>query len=174
MSPAIDRVSEFARVAFRDASTKLNGAAFPREVVAAFPYRLRAVLTDNGMALAGLPKNRGRHPGTEAIPGGRVFDRACDEHGIEHRLTKPHHPWANGRAERMNRTVKDATIGAFRYPDLEALKAHVPAVVAAYNFAEHLEALRWRAPFRAVRDAWKAGPPPFKVDPRHPIPGPHS
>jgi hypothetical protein len=58
---AIDRVSKFAHVAFFDANTKLNGAAFSREVVvAAFPYAIHTVLTDNGMAFADLPKNRGR------------------------------------------------------------------------------------------------------------------
>jgi hypothetical protein len=35
----------------------------------------------------------------------------------------------NGQAERMNRTVKEATIKAFHYPGLEALKAHVLAFV---------------------------------------------
>ena len=79
------------------------------------------MLTDNGMAFADLPKNRGRYPEIEAILGGHVFDRVCDQHGIEHKLTKPYHPWTNGQAERMNRTVKDATIKAFHYPDLEAL-----------------------------------------------------
>jgi transposase InsO family protein len=171
---AIDRVSKFAHVAFHDANTKLNGAAVLREVVAAFPYRLHTVLTDNGMAFADLPKNRSRHPEFEAIFGGHVFDRVCREHGIEHKLTKPYHPWTNGQAERMNRTVKDATVKVFHYPDPEALKAHVLAFVCAYNFAKHLKRLRWRTPFQAVCDAWKADPSPFKVDPRHLIPGPHT
>jgi hypothetical protein len=35
----------------------------------------------------------------------------------------------------MNRTIKDATVKAFHYEDLESLKAHVLAFVAAYNFA---------------------------------------
>jgi transposase InsO family protein len=171
---AIDRVSKFAHVAFFDANTKLNGAAFLRQVVAAFPYRLHTVLTDNGMAFAELPKNRGRYPEIEAIFGGHVFDRVCDEHGITHKLTKPYHPWTNGQAERMNRTVKEATIKAFRYPDLEALKAHVLAFVTAYNFAKHLKALRWRTPFQAVCDAWNVDPSAFKINPRHLIPGPHT
>jgi transposase InsO family protein len=171
---AVDRVSKFAHVAFFDANTKLNGAAFLRQVVAAFPYRLHTVLTDNGMAFADLPKNRGRYPEIEALFGGHVFDRVCDQNGIEHRLTKPYHPWTNGQAERMNRTVKEATIKAFHYPDLEALKAHVLAFVTAYNFAKHLKALRWRTPFQAVCDAWKADPSPFKIDPHHLIPGPHT
>src|SRR5687768_18276923 len=62
---AIDRVSKFAHVAFLGANTKLNGAAFLREVVAAFPYAIHTVLTDNGMAFADLPKNRGRYPEIE-------------------------------------------------------------------------------------------------------------
>ena len=34
----------------------------------------------------------------------------------------------------MNRTIKDATIKAFHYPDIESLKAHVLAFVRTYNF----------------------------------------
>jgi transposase InsO family protein len=176
---AIDRVSKFTHVAFFDADTKLNGAAFRREVVEAFPYRIHTVPTDNGMAFADLPKNRGRYPEIEAIFGGHIFDRVCREHGIGHRLTKPYHPWTNGQAERMNRTVKassrsDGAIKAFHYPDLEALKAHVLAFVTAYNFAKHRKALRWRTPFQAICDAWAKDPSIFKIDPRHLIPGPHS
>jgi transposase InsO family protein len=171
---AIDRVSKLVHVAFYEANTKLNGAAFLRQVVAAFPYQIHTVLTDNGMAFADLPRNRGRYPEIEAIFGGHVFDRVCAEHGIEHRLTKPYHPWTNGQAERMNRTVKDATVKAFHYPDLDALKAHVLTFVTAYNFAEQLKALRWRTPFQAVCDAWKADPSAFKIDPHHLIPGPYT
>ncbi len=171
---AIDRVSKFAHVAFFDADTKLNGAAFLREVVAAFPYRLHTVLTDNGMAFAELPKNRGRYPELEAVFGGHVFDRVCREHGIEHKLTKPYHPWTNGQAERMNRTVKEATVKAFHYPDLEALQAHVLAFVTAYNFAKHLKALRWRTPFQAILDAWAKDPSIFKINPHHLTTGPHT
>jgi transposase InsO family protein len=171
---AIDRVSKFTHVAFFDANTKRNGAAFLRQVVAAFPYQIHTVLTDNGMAFAELPRNRGRYPGFEAIFGGHIFDRVCREHGIEHRLTKPYHPWTNGQAERMNRTVKEATIKTFHYPDLQALKAHVLAFVTAYNFAKHLKALRWRTPFQAVLDAWTKDPSIFKIDPHHLIPGPNT
>ena len=91
---AIDRVSKFTHVAFYDAATKMNGAAFLREVIAVFPYAIHTVLTDTGMAFADLPKNR-TGPSRRWL-GPHIFDRVCREHGIEHRLTKPYHPWTNG------------------------------------------------------------------------------
>ena len=109
---AIDRVSKFTYVEFHEHADTTTGAAFLRNVVVAFPYRIHTVLTDNGMPFADLPKNRS---GPTARLRGHIFDRVCREHGIEHRLTKPYHPWTNGQAERMNRTIKDATVKAFHY-----------------------------------------------------------
>jgi hypothetical protein len=145
--------------------------AFLRNVVAAFPYKIHTVLTDNGMAFADLPKNR-EGPSRRFL-GPHIFDRVCIEHGIERRLTKPYHPWTNGQAERMNRTIKDATVKVFHYEDLESLKAHVLAFVTAYNFAKHLKALRWRTAYQAICNAWTNDPAAFKINPRHLIPGPH-
>lgn len=169
---AIDRVSKFTYVEFHDRAGKMEGAAFLKNVVAAFPYKINKVLTDNGMAFADLPKNR-EGPSRRFL-GPHIFDRVCTDHGIEHRLTKPYHPWTNGQAERMNRTVKDATVKTFHYDDLESLKAHVLAFVSTYNFAKHLKALRWRTPYQAICDAWTKDPAIFKINPHHLIPGPHN
>ena len=119
---AIDRVSKFTYVEFHEHANTTTGPAFLRNAVAAFPYRIRIVLTDNGTPFADLPKNRGRHPLTDAMFGGHIFDRVCKEHGIEHKLTKPYHPWTNGQAERMNRTIKDATAKAFQLSLLVQLR----------------------------------------------------
>jgi len=169
---AIDRVSKFTYVEFHENAGKMNGADFLRNVVKAFPYKIHTVLTDNGMAFADLPKNR--NGATRRYLGAHIFDRVCTENGIEHRLTKPYHPWTNGQAERMNRTIKEATIKVFHYPSLESLKAHVLAFVTAYNFAKHLKALRWKTPFEAICAAWTKDPEAFIINPRHLIPGPNS
>jgi transposase-like protein len=92
---AIDRVSKFTYVEFHENTGKMNGADFLRNVVKAFPYKIHTVLTDNGMAFADLPKNR--NGASWRYLGAHIFDRACAENGIEHRLTKPYHPWTNGQ-----------------------------------------------------------------------------
>ena len=169
---AIDRVSKFTYVEFHENAGKMNGADFLRNVAKAFPYKIHTVLTDNGMAFADLPKNR--NGASRQYLGAHIFDRVCTENGIEHRLTKPYHPWTNGQAERMNRTIKEATIKIFHYPSLESLKAHVLAFVTAYNFAKHLKALRWKTPFEAICAAWTKDPEAFIINPRHLIPGPNT
>ena len=141
---AIDRVCKFTYVEFRDDMGKMNGTDFLRGVIKAFPYTIHTVLTDNGMAFTALPKNRNKP--IHAFLGMHIFGRVCSESGIVHKLTKPYHPWTNGQAEGMNRTIKEATIKAFHYADLESLKAHVLAFICAFNFTEHFKALSWKTP----------------------------
>ena len=112
--------------------------AFLEALVAAVPYRVEIVLTDNGIQFADLPKNRS---GPTAKFRGHPFDRVCREHGIEHRLTKPNHPWTNGQVERMNRTIKDATVKQYHYESNAQLVRHLDDFVAAYNFARRLKTL---------------------------------
>lgn len=54
----------------------------------------------------GLEVSEANRDGPTARWRGYPFDRACWRHDIEHRLTKPKHPWTNGQVERMNRTIK--------------------------------------------------------------------
>ena len=109
---AIDRASKFAVAQLVDKANTQTARAFLEALVAAVPYRVEMVLTDNGIQFADLPKNRS---GPTARLRGHPFDRACREHGVEHRLTKPNHPWTNGQVERMNRTIKDATVKRYHY-----------------------------------------------------------
>ena len=117
--------------------------AFLEALVAAVPYRVEIVLTDNGIQFADLPKNRS---GPTARLRGHPFDRACREHGIEHRLTKPNHPWTNGQVERMNRTIKDATVKRYHYESHDQLVRHLADFVAAYNYARRLKTLNRLTP----------------------------
>ena len=62
-----------------------------------------------------------------------MFDRVCGEDGIEHRLTKPNHPWTNGQVERMNRTLKEATVKRYHYESHDQLRTHLQLFLDAYT-----------------------------------------
>ena len=129
---AVDRTAK----AFARPVRKATGAAaraFLDELAAAVPYRIHTLLTDNGIQFADLPKNR---DGATASCRDHPFDRAYLGHGIEHRLTKPNHPWTNGQVERMNRTLKEATVRRYHYETRRQLEDHLAAFLDAYNFEQ--------------------------------------
>jgi transposase InsO family protein len=62
----------------------------------AVPCQVHTVLTDNGIQFAEQPRNR-----NTIYSRSMRFDMICEANGVEHRLTKPNHPWTNGQVERM-------------------------------------------------------------------------
>jgi transposase InsO family protein len=144
---AVDRTSKYAFARLVTRATGKAARAFLEEFVAAVPYQIHTVLTDNGIQFADLPKNR---TGPTAMWLGHPFDRACHEFGIEHRLTKPNHPWTNGQVERMNRTLKQATVRRYHYSSRQQLEAHVSAFLHTYNFAKRLKTLNDPTSYQAI------------------------
>ncbi len=64
--------------------------------------------------LLGSRRDPARH-GLRELFRAHAFEYACAQNHIDHRLTKPRHPWTNGQVERMNRTLKEATVKRFHY-----------------------------------------------------------
>ena len=73
----------------------------------------------------------------------------------------------NGQVERMNRTIKDATVRAYRYESHDQLRDHLAAFVAASNFARRLKSLAGLTPFEAICKAWTKEPHRFRPSPDH-------
>jgi transposase InsO family protein len=176
---AIDRTSKFAFVELHEKATRRIAANFLRHLAAALPYKIHTVLTDNGTHFTD-PTGDGWTPSdikkmqAENQPFlCHAFEFACAELDIEHRLTKPRHPWTNGQVERMNRTIKDATVKRFYYESHDQLRQHLADFVAAYNFARRLKTLRGLTPYEAICKAWTDRSARFISDPHHQIPGPN-
>jgi transposase InsO family protein len=77
----------------------------------------------------------------------------------------------NGQVERMNRTLKDATVRRYYYDTHDQLRAHLGAFLTAYNFARRLKTLRGLTPYEYICKVWTAEPQRFRLDPLHQMPG---
>jgi len=156
---AIDRTSNFAHAELHPDQTRTTACQFLRRLIAAVPYRIHTVLTDNGIQFTNRLKDKWAFK--------HLFDRICEQHGIEHRLTKVNHPWTNGQVERMNRTIKDATVKRYHYETHEQLREHLAQSLAAYNFAKRLKMLRGLTPYEYVSRCWQKEPERFRLNPHH-------
>ena len=133
-------------------------------MISVVPYRINIVLTDNGIQFDDLPKNRN---GITAQLRGHPFDRICRQHNIEHRLTKPNHPWTNGQAEHMNRTIKDATVNRYYYRKKGELEMHLNTFLATYNYVKRLKTLKGLSTYEFIVKAWSETPDLFFIEPYH-------
>ncbi len=130
---AIDRRSRSVHLAVKDDEGEASARAFLAEALAAFPFRVTRVLTDRGSCFTA-----------------EGFEKACREHGVEHRKTRPYTPRTNGMAERFNGRVQREVLGitVAGHRDLERLLA---GFNSAYN-ARRQRRLDGRSPEEVVRE----------------------
>ncbi|MGA9412319.1 MAG: IS481 family transposase [Roseobacter sp.] len=177
MLVAIDRTSKFAFVELHEKATRRIAGDFLRRLIAAVPYKVHTVLTDNGTHFTD-PKRNGLRAAelVAAIDAGEFFrahsfELACAQNGVDHRLTKPCHPWTNGQVERMNRTLKEATVKRYHYDSHDQLRTHLQMFIDAYNFAKRLKALKGLTPYEFICQCWTKEPKRFIVNPLNEMPG---
>jgi len=177
---AIDRTSKFAFAQLHEKATRRVAGDFLRALAAAVPYKIHTVLTDNGTHFTD-PSGDGWTPeDIKAMRAQKVlfrchaFEAACADLDIEHRLTKPRHPWTNGQVERMNRTIKDATVKRYHYGSHDELRRHLQLFIDAYNYGRRLKTLRGLTSYEFICKSWTEQPSRFTSDPTHLTPGPNT
>jgi transposase InsO family protein len=174
---AIDRTSKFAYTELHAKAPTIVAANFLNALIAAVPYKIHTVLTDNGIHFT--------DPSGESWNAAEIkdmlarkelfrchaFPYMCAKADIDHRLTKPRHPWTNGQVERMNRTIKDTTVKRFYYETHDQLRSHLGDFVTAYNYARRLKTLRGLTPYEYICKLWTKEPERFTLNPLHEMPG---
>ena len=165
---AIDRTSKFAFVQIVKQTGRSSASAFLAALIKAVPYKIHTVLTDNGVQFTFPPRYA---DGPTARYMTHMFDMRCRENGIEHRLTKIKHPWTNGQVERMNRTIKDATVKRYHYDSHRQLQSHLSDFINAYNYGRRLKTLKGLTPYEFICKTWTKEPERFNLDPNHQMPG---
>lgn len=161
---AIDRTSKFAFARLVEKANRVTASAFLEALIEAVPYKIHTILTDNGIQFTFPPRYA---DGPTACYMTHMFVMRCCENGIEHRLTKPNHPWTNGQVERMNRTLKEATVRRYHYDGHDQLRQHMQTFLTAYNFAKRLKTLRGLTPHEYICKCWTEKPDQFRLNPFH-------
>ncbi len=139
----------------------LAAAQFLREVIAEVPCQI--VFTVTGLPFTHRKKN------TSAFE--HAFDRACRENEVEHRLTKVKHPWTEGQLERMNRTIKEASVKRFPNDTQDQIQPHLSDFLDAYKHARRLKTLSALTLYEFICTTWLHEPERFKRDPCAQMPG---
>jgi transposase-like protein len=155
----IDRTSKFAFAELHPDQSKKTTEGFLRNLINAVPYKINKILTDNGLQFT----NHERH---KKAPE-HIFNIICRENNIEHRTTKVKHPWTNGQVERMNRTIKDATVKTFSYASHKELRSHLHDFLMVHNFAKRLKSLKGKTPWQFILSQWTNHPELFTINPNH-------
>ncbi len=82
-----------------------------------------------------------------------------------------HHPWTNGQVERINRTIKEATVKHYHRDSHDQLTQHLTDFLAAYNFGRRLKTLEGLTPYEFICKQWTSDSKKFNLDPIRQFPG---
>jgi transposase-like protein len=143
MFVAIDRTSKFAFAKLYEYMTQKEAELFLRELLDFVPYKINKILTDNGIQF------------TNRSDVETLFEQLCKEEEIEHRRTQN---ILGGQVERMNRTLKEATVKTFYYETHEQLRSHLRDYLEAYNCAKRLKSLEGKTPCQFIQERLKKKP----------------
>lgn len=116
---AIDDASRFLAADILPDKTSWSAALFLENTLLQLPFVVERHYSDNG----GEYKGGTDHP----------FAAACVRFGIDQRFTKPYHPWTNGKAERVIRTLVHEWLRMHTFTSYEERRSSLYAFVEYYN-----------------------------------------
>ncbi len=161
---AIDRATRLLYYKVYKNKTAHNAELFLKECKEYFPFYITHILTDNGLEFTDKFAR-----GKNSVSGNHTFDVECSKENIEHRLTAPATPKTNGMVERANGTIKNSTIKATEYKNIDELKEDLNKFLVYYNTSRKhgglKKELKVRTPYEAVKSWFEIEPKIFKISP---------
>ena len=164
---AIERLCKYAYVELHERMTSKIACSFLHNLIKESPFKIHTILTDNGAQFTYALLAEHLSPKGKIHP----FDQACQNHNIQHRLTKFRHPWTNGQVEIFNRKIKENTTKKYQYDTIDRLKKHLMAFILAYNHQKPLRALKYKCPYDILIEEYAKTPKLFHINPNHKIMG---
>ena len=148
----IDRTTKYCFAKLYKDQTGKTATNFLKELIEKMPYKMDIILTDNGKQFVYTSSSYDKlNINNESDDKKKSsFTELCISNKIEHRQTLAYHPWTNGQVERINRTIKSATIKKYYYEDHEKLQKHLNIFLNAYNYAKPLKTLKGYTPYEKV------------------------
>jgi transposase-like protein len=148
---ATDRLTRFAYARLFDSDRAQDATAFLSALVAALPYRLEAILTDDSPTFAWRPHEAGGHG-----PGRRhPFAAACEAANIVHIVTPRKRP--DGQPNPLHR---------FKYKSGPELEGRLNDFLCAVNYSRRLKTLGGVTPFEMICRLWRDQPELFRRAPQ--------
>lgn len=146
-----DLTAKFSVAQIVDTAVRRTAKEFLLYMFEAVLSQIQTNLTDNGIQFAEQRRNQ-----NIACSRQTRFDWICEANGLDHRLTKPNHPCTNSQVERMNRTIKEATVRRYNYDSYDLLRTSVADFLAACNFGRRRKILNGLMSYEYIR---KSGHP---------------
>lgn len=163
---AIDRCTRAMIYEVYENKTATNTEDFMNKCLAFFPFTITHILTDNGLEFTNrlLKSKTGNSCEKES-----KMDVKCRKNGILHRLTAVCTPKTNGMVERVNGTIKKATILKTKYDTKEEMGKDLEKFLINYNFYRRHGSLRKelnvKTPYQAIEKWYELKPEIFKITP---------
>lgn len=133
---AIDCASRWRYLAIYDQQTNNHSIKFLKEVVQRFPYRIRAIKTDNHATFTN--RYTGYRKATDPMNARpHTLDVVCSKLDITHYLIDPGKPAQNGKVERSHRSDQEIFYDQLTSVTLEELKLKLRLWNMYYNDLEH-------------------------------------
>jgi transposase-like protein len=156
---AIDRTTKMMHLEVYPDKTKESATSFLEECLHFFPFHIHTILTDNGREFT-LQGFRNRYGTTQKV---HQFTAYCWSQGVDHRTTKPAHPWTNGQVERVNGILEEKTIKRFTYESHEQIRQHLKQIETHWNYYKRHKTLGLHTVPQELKKWYDEDPSIFRV-----------